>query len=253
MAPKTPTFRLVNVPSNITVDQLLAPNILSPGGLINPRGATASAGISKPAVRTSSASSTRRIHVTGTARLYSTFQTVEGAESYLKQKFIAAGWKLYNFDFTQTGYTFSISFDIDISADVSNAYTNQQQLDFVSSVFNNYIINLGVTQSKGITDLRLQISGNDAPGASRISDVPTNSIGYSSGGTTGSPPDSDSYQALLDYLKGKGKPDEESWLESLGKAFGLDGLAKSLGLVAGTATITAVAVGGIFLIVMLKR
>ncbi len=45
----------------------------------------------------------------------------------------------------------------------------------------------------------------------------------------------------------------EKLLETIGNGLGLDSLAKSLGLVAGTATITAVVVGGVFLLVMLKK
>lgn len=44
-----------------------------------------------------------------------------------------------------------------------------------------------------------------------------------------------------------------NFLETLGNALGLDSLAKSLGLVAGTATVTALVVGGVFVVIMLKK
>ncbi|MGI8642390.1 MAG: hypothetical protein ACR2MG_20875 [Pyrinomonadaceae bacterium] len=64
--------------------------------------------------------------------------------------------------------------------------------------------------------------------------------------------DFSSYEDYLKYLKIPPLPGE-NFLETLGKALGLDTLAKSLGLIAGTATVTALVVGGVFLVVMLKK
>lgn len=113
------------------------------------------------------ASGMRRIVVTGTGTVESWLATVEQAETYLRGQLAAqGGWDIVNFDFRQTSWTriSGLDFSINITANVPNAYSNKDHLDFLARLMNDYVINYFIGQSQGITNLRLQADDGTSVG-----------------------------------------------------------------------------------------
>jgi hypothetical protein len=101
---------------------------------------------------------TRRISITGTAVIQTWNETVESAENFVRSIFERAGWKLYNFDFQQISWTrlSGLEFSVNIVADVSNDYTNQQHLDFATRSMQSYV---SITGNQTITNVYLKAEG----------------------------------------------------------------------------------------------
>jgi hypothetical protein len=179
---------------------------------------------------------TRRVSISGTAVVGDIgLETWSGVTAFLRQQFEKQGWNLHNFSLEEGSGVFSANVDINISADVSNKYTNQEHLDQAYRIFNAYTINYYVTTNRPFSNVRLNINGTEkpsyaAPKTSTISGTPNpESGGNSNGGNNQNPPPDNAF--------------------SLDKAIG--DLSKGLFGSAGTsALLIAVVLGGI---VILKR
>jgi hypothetical protein len=179
---------------------------------------------------------TRRVSISGTAVVGDIgLETWSGVTAFLRQQFEKQGWNLHNFSLEEGSGIFSANVDINISADVSNKYTNQEHLDQAYRIFNAYMINYVVTTNRPFSNVRLTISGTEkpsykAPKETNISGTPDPKSGdNSSGGNNQKPPPDDTF--------------------SLDKVIG--DLSKGLFGSAGTsALLIAVVLGGI---VVLKR
>ncbi len=114
---------------------------------------------------------TRRITISGTGQLNAPLLTVEGAEQFLQNAIRQQdGWNFVNFDFAQVGnisITGKRQFSVNVVADVPAAYTNQQHLDEFVSILNTYALDYLIGSTKGISDLKLKISGVDADGTQK--------------------------------------------------------------------------------------
>lgn len=178
---------------------------------------------------------TRRVSISGTAIVGDIgLETWSAVTAYLRQQFEKQGWYLSNFSLEEGSGIFSANVDINIAAEVSNKYTNQEHLDQAYRIFNQHAINYYVTTNRPFSNVRLNITGTDkpsyaAPKTTTISGTPEpqSNGGSSNGGNNQNPPPE--------------KPFD------LGET--LTNLSKSLFGITGTSTLLIAAVlGGILII-----
>ncbi len=107
---------------------------------------------------------TRRVSISGTAVIGDIgLESWSAVTAYLRQQFENQGWRLHNFSLEEGSGILSANVDINISADISNNYTNQEHLDQAYRIFNAYTINYYVTTNKPFSNIRLNMSGTEKP------------------------------------------------------------------------------------------
>jgi hypothetical protein len=107
---------------------------------------------------------TRRVSISGTAVVSDIgLETWSAVTAYLRQQFEKQGWYLSNFSLEEGSGIFSANVDINITAEVSNQYSNQEHLDQAYRIFNQYTINYYVTTNRPFSNVRLDITGTDKP------------------------------------------------------------------------------------------
>jgi len=197
----------------------------------------------QPATSLAARAASRRITITGTASLGSIgLESISRITAQLRQRFENQGWQLPVFDIRPSGNWMSYSSAaIIIEANVSNDYTNQQHRDLASSKFSEFTISNGITSWQPFEHVALDVTaGSDkpdytAPAETTIKATPTPQRSDNHGGGGGGSSSN----------SGGGKPDDgESFL---GKLWG------DLGFGVGVSATTALVVGGIFVIIMLKK
>lgn len=140
----------------------------------------------------------RRVSISGTAVVGDIgLETWSSVTATLRQRFENQGWNLHNFSLDEGSGILSANVNINISADVSNQFSNQAHLDQAYRIFNAFTINYGVTTNRPFTSIDLRITGEEkpsytAPKTTTISGIPKQQAGGSSnvaGNTNYAPPD----------------------------------------------------------------
>jgi hypothetical protein len=107
---------------------------------------------------------TRRISISGTAVVGDIgLETWSSVTAFLRQQFENEGWRLHNFSLEEGSGIFSANVDINISADVSNNYTNREHLDNAYRKFNAYTIDYYIATNRPFSNVRLDVSGTEKP------------------------------------------------------------------------------------------
>lgn len=108
---------------------------------------------------------TRRVTITGTG-VYSpnSLSTFSGSKQYVRGLFEAQGWRIINFDISDSGWIFNSPVGINITAEVPDEYTNQAHLDQVYALFNSYYVSNLTSTLHPFSGLNLKIDGQDRSG-----------------------------------------------------------------------------------------
>lgn len=197
----------------------------------------ASRAASAPTSRAASAP-TRRLTFTGTADFTKSVATTEAnVESKIRQDLTRNGWQISNLDVSLNGYYYGQA-GINITAEVSNEFSNESHRDQLNRTLLASGLFDGIAQAMVFSNVQLNVTGAEkpsyvAPTQTTISGTPTPNPNNSGGNSS----------------NGSGNPNGDN----SGGIFGDWSLPSVLGLGAGVSATTAIVVGGVFLLVMLKK
>jgi hypothetical protein len=107
----------------------------------------------------------RRISITGRTNVnFTGLQSWSSIQAELRARFQKQGWILHNFSIVLSGAIYGRTAAVQIAADVSNHYTNQEHLDQAYRLFNGFILNAVVTTNHVFSEVDVDINGAEKPG-----------------------------------------------------------------------------------------